>query len=385
MASGELRRVLIAYKSLPRYRLEFFEQLRDTLLENDVELTVVYGQAVGADIRKSDSCELRSGIFRRNRVITLAGRPVIWQAIESRLLSQDLIIVEQASKLLLNYRLLLRQSLGGASVGFWGHGENLQRHTASAVGEAVKRKVSTLPHWWFAYTEGSKQRVERLGYPASRITVVQNAIDTTGLRDGIDALSCEDLEDFRQEYALRKGLIAIYIGSLYAEKRLEFLIAAASEIGAMLPGFRLLVGGDGPLRGLVERAAAESPVIRYLGRLDGRRRHVALAAADITLMPGLVGLAVLDAFAAGAPIVTTDVPYHSPEIEYVRSGENGIVLPRSASSSDYATAVACLLSDGQRLERLQAGCVVASGRYTTEEMVRRFSEGVHGALERRAA
>jgi L-malate glycosyltransferase len=38
------------------------------------------------------------------------------------------------------------------------------------------------------------------------------------------------------------------------------------------------------------------------------------------LMPGLVGLAVLDAFADGIPRVTTVIEYHSPEIEYLVPG-----------------------------------------------------------------
>src|SRR6266536_4368128 len=57
---------------------------------------------------------------------------------------------------------------------------NLQRARRGA--EAVKRVASRLPHWWFAYTEGSRARVEALGFSPERITVVQNAVDTAGLR-----------------------------------------------------------------------------------------------------------------------------------------------------------------------------------------------------------
>ena len=45
------------------------------------------------------------------------------------------------------------------------------------------------------------------------------------------------------------------------------------------------------------------------------------------LLPGAVGLGVLDSFAFDVPLVTVDLPYHGPEIDYVRDGENGVKLP----------------------------------------------------------
>jgi hypothetical protein len=36
--------------------------------------------------------------------------------------------------------------------------------------------------------------------------------------------------------------------------------------------------------------------------------------SKLVLMPGLVGLAVLDASALEVPLVTTAVPYHTPEL-----------------------------------------------------------------------
>ena len=43
----------------------------------------------------------------------------------------------------------------------------------------------------------------------------------------------------------------------------------------------------------------------------------ALSRANLMLIPGLVGLAVVDSFAAQCPVVTTDFRGHSPEFEYI--------------------------------------------------------------------
>ena len=73
-------------------------------------------------------------------------------------------------------------------------------------------------------------------------------------------------------------------------------------------------------------------------------------------MPGLVGLAVVDSFAAGCPLVTVDLDLHSPEIEYLRDGVNGVCLPGGTGPAAYAEAVADLLDDPARLEVLREGC-----------------------------
>jgi glycosyltransferase involved in cell wall biosynthesis len=97
------------------------------------------------------------------------------------------------------------------------------------------------------------------------------------------------------------------------------------------------------------------------------------------MMPGLVGLVVVDAFAAGLPLVTTRIDTHSPEIEYLEPGVNGLVTEPDAGS--LATACVELLQSPPLLERLRAGCSESSRVYTLEAMVERFARGVQDALD----
>ena len=98
------------------------------------------------------------------------------------------------------------------------------------------------------------------------------------------------------------------------------------------------------------------------------------------LLPGVVGLSVLDAFAMEVPLVTIELSGHGPEIDYLRDGENGLKLPAGTGPQGYAEAVAALLSDGARYERLKEGCRSAAQVYTLEAMVGRFADGVLEAL-----
>jgi hypothetical protein len=100
-------------------------------------------------------------------------------------------------------------------------------------------------------------------------------------------------------------------------------------------------------------------------------------------MPGLVGLAILDSFALEVPLVTTSDVAHSVEIAYLEHDVNGLMVSADeVTPAMYAESVVSLLRDPVRLERLRRRCRDDRQRYTIEEMVRRFADGVEAALER---
>jgi len=374
--------VTIVTKSLPHYRIAFFEALRSELERYGVTLGLVYGLPSAEEATKQDTAAISWGHPIRNRRIAFGRRSFWWQPCAELVRGSDLVIVEQASKLLLNYVLLARQTMGGSRVAFWGHGRNFQGHAASRLGESVKRLISRWPHWWFAYTEGSAEVVRQLHYPPDRITVVQNAIDTAALRRRRASVSEEELATLRLRWDIRSRNVAIFVGGLYAEKRIQFLIDAARALRRRVVDFELIVIGAGPDQVLVEEAAREHRWIHYPGPSLGTDKVPFFSLSKVMLLPGLVGLGVLDSFALEIPLVTVDLAYHSPEVDYLRHGENGVKLPAGTDPEEYAVAVSCLLCDERAREHLQAGCRVAAQTYTIEAMVSRFAAGVILAIGR---
>jgi glycosyltransferase involved in cell wall biosynthesis len=370
--------VHIVYRHVPQYRREFYDSLRSELAERGINLHLIYGQPIGTDAAKSDAVVIPWGERIHNRVVSVAGKPLCYQPVFRRTRASDLVIVEQASKLLVNYLLLARSAVGGASVALWGHGVNSQPD-GSLVGrlaEVVKRWYSTAPLWWFAYTAGTADIVASLGFPRRKITVVQNALDTTQLREWLDDLPKTE----------SNKLTCLYMGALYADKRIDFLLDAAQQIAELRPAFELVVAGDGPLRRVVEDAAARHPFIQYVGPVFGPEKARLLRVARLLLIPGAVGLVVLDGFASGTPLVTTAVRNHGPEVEYIENGINGVVVEECDSSGAYAKAVVGLLDDEETMAALASTCEVAASRYSLPQMVSRFAEGIESALmeQRRA-
>ncbi|MDP9351289.1 MAG: group 1 glycosyl transferase, partial [Chloroflexota bacterium] len=92
---------------------------------------------------------------------------------------------------------------------------------------------------------------------------------------------------------------------------------------------------------------------------------------------------VLDSFALEVPLVTTAVPSHGPEIDYLEDGVNGVVVRETDNPAMYASAVARLLKDGNLRGKLVSGCRSSKDKYTVEEMAERFASGVRTALGQR--
>lgn len=374
-----VKRVLIIYRFLPQYRKPFYELLKERLADSGIDLALIYGDGAPEDRAKQDLVALPWAHFAPNRIYSLFGQQLYWQPVAHHAKGYDLVIVEQASKLLINYYLQFHQLLGVAKVALWGHGKNFQATANNKPGELIKKLVSRQAHWWFAYNERSKKIVEALGYPSSRITTVQNAIDTRQLKQYLEEIGESQKRNIRQRYGLLGRNLCVYCGGMYREKRLKFLLDAAIQIRRRVPDFELVLIGGGKERDLVEEAAARYPWIHYLGPLFEREKVEIFSIARLYLMPGLVGLGILDAFALGVPLVTTDIPWHSPEIDYLQPGINGVMTAPEVDS--YAAAVAALLEDDAAYQALRANAFQDGSKYTIENMVTNFHDGILSALQ----
>lgn len=156
-----------------------------------------------------------------------------------------------------------------------------------------------------------------------------------------------------------------FMGRINPEKGLLTLAAAAGRLAqqADLPPWKIILrgptevarGGGGP--GFVERLQTVSPALWREGRLElapALNDPVALARAyrllDVFCYPTEAAegeahpVAVLEAMAAGRPVVATDLPCFADQL---RSGENSLLVPPGAAAA-LAEALAQLLRDSAR-------------------------------------
>jgi glycosyltransferase involved in cell wall biosynthesis len=142
-----------------------------------------------------------------------------------------------------------------------------------------------------------------------------------------------DAEKFHPRYrdeAMRSALsdghpdetILLYVGRLSTEKQIHHLRAVLEAV----PGTRLAIVGDGPYREELEQHFAGTPT-KFMGYMTGEPLSRAYASADIFTFTSAMesfGLVLVEAMAAGLPVVTTLV---GGAKDIIQPGINGYTYP----------------------------------------------------------
>ena len=378
--AGE-RVVAVLLKNLNQYRVPFYEVVREDLRAHNIELRLIVADGMTEDHAKGDRATLPWAEHRSFREFSLAGKKLLWQPGFDTASGADLIITEQASKQLFNIILAYGQRGLHTRLAFWGHGKNFQTSIEGSSGEGLKRRLTQKSHWFFAYNALSAEAAIEAGMPADRITSVMNATDTENIRAVLAALPPSTDADVRTQLNMGAGPVILCMGGMYPPKRPSYLLEAARELRELVPDVELLVIGGGSEQHLVAEAAEQHPWIHATGPIYGDERLRLASVAALQVMPGLVGLNVVDAFGLGLPTVTTDIDYHSPEIDYLVDGVNGVIIAGDPSPAEFAAGTAKVLADSHRLNALREAADLTGRELTIENMAQNFAEGVVHALD----
>lgn len=376
--------LLVITPWIPAYNVPFYDRLDKALAQHDIQLIVARCEAPPSMVRRADTSGGRWALDLPTSWIRFGAWEIPRRRITSfmRQLQPDLVVVEQALHNPETYLLLLRRARGRYGVAMWGHGRSYSTQQ-SAPSAALKQWLTRRGDWFFAHTQSGADHVTRHGFPRARVSVLNNTIDTEQLQADLDAIDPRELDDFRREHALTPGRTTLFLGGVDEKKGIGFLLESARIAGEMLPGFVMLIAGDGDSMPVAQAARADGVPVRLLGRADGRAKALALSSADVLAIPEAVGLVAVDALVSGRPIVTTGQSLHGPEYDYLVPGETSVVAMHTAD--DYARALVSTLRATDRLTRMQAAAREAARRYTLEHMVDSFVDGVLGWQDLRRA
>lgn len=376
-----MRKVLFIQRVLADYRVPFFLKLHDVLRESNIQLRVIAGLAWPEEAVRDELDQLPFG----NRVKNLRlWKNVYWQqGVNKASTEGDLVIFEQANAALHLYPLLLRSRVAATQkMAFWGHGRNLNSASQTDLRERWKCLWLHRVDWWFAYTGITHDILLQQGYPRDRITVVNNSIDTTQLRQAASRCTADEKNQLFTrlfgEARSQSTRVGVFCGRLTPLKWIPFLLEMIQRVRAECPDFKMILIGDGPDRFAVESFCAANPWCAYVGPQHGQARVPSLALGDIWINPGMTGLAILDALALGIPFISTANGIHSPEISYLRPGANGL-LP-NPDRDECAAAITKLLRDEQTLKDMKKQAQKDAELYSIEKMVDRFHDGIGAAI-----
>lgn len=373
-----MKKVLIIQTQMKQYRAPLWAQLNDSLRRDGIELTVAYSDPSESERPKNDNCELPAEYGRKVKGLWLWPDGLVYQPLLRRATASDLIIVEQSNRLLLNHFLIPVSRMGFKRVAFWGQGSNYQPNQMR-LSEWYRRIVLDWVSWWFAYTAGTARYLEANGVSSSKITVLHNSVDTLKIREQIQTLTPHDRAALRDKLGIPVNApTGIFCGMLDKVKGIPFLIESVRIIKARIPQFHLILVGGGPEQNTVLRLIEGLDWVHYVGPRFGREKTGFMAISDAFLLPCKVGLAIVDAFAASLPLVTTRFEFHAPEFEYLEHGVNALIS--DAGPAAYAETVSALFSQPDYLARLKAGASASAEKYSIENMAENFRAGIRSCL-----
>ena len=184
---------------------------------------------------------------------------------------------------------------------------------------------------------------DRFDVPGERIAVIPNAVTLAPPAPRDAALRARVLLG-------QRAPLVLTVARLDAQKGVAYLLDAAAEV----PDAIFVIAGEGPERATLE-ARASALGIAHRVRFLGHRRDVPplLAIADLFVLPSLwegLPLSVLEAMAAGVPVVATRI---GGTDELVRDGETGTLAPPENGSA-LAEAIRAALYDRERALRMAA-------------------------------
>lgn len=185
-----------------------------------------------------------------------------------------------------------------------------------------------------AVSSQERTAIGRLGIPLRKVVCILNAVDPP-----------PPGPDRRSELGLAPDDTVIgFVGRCSRQKAIDELVAAFALVQKKVPTARLLVIGDGPGKEAArQQAEAEGCAadIRWLGACDARAWYPSF---DLLALPSRyegLSYTLLEAAAAGLPIVATDV---GGVRDVVADGLTGCIVPPGDTAA-LAEALAMLAQD----------------------------------------
>jgi glycosyltransferase involved in cell wall biosynthesis len=369
-------KVLVLQEQVPPYRVPFFRSLADELHGRGLALHVISSSALpGID-------ELG---FRHQRVLTSRGgifglEEIYGERVAALVLPHDAryapvatvtrLLQSRGRKQLL-WGMGLARRYGMASAAYSDPAATARRYGIAwaryrrPAAEAVRRlMLSTCDHY-LSYTESSTKNLLDGGFDAARITTLNNAVEALATREQVLT-------------AQRVPLQILFVASLVEDKEPLTAVELVNRLRLLVPGTTLHIVGDGPLRPQCEKAANGNEWVYYHGPQRGRCLRDLALESDIAIIPGRVGLAVLEMASAGLPMVTFAASLHGAEIAYLKDGINGLFMDGDINAA--AKELGALLTERPALERMRNEALSTASKYTVRNMAVNFADGVTATL-----
>lgn len=190
---------------------------------------------------------------------------------------------------------------------------------------------------------------------------------------------------FRQRFLRSSNhRMLLFLGRITPVKQLDLLLQAFAEVTASSSDTVLVIAGPDE-KGHLQKLERLAEVLKirqsvvFTGGLQREDVAAALADADVFVFPSRhesFGLAVVEAMAAGVPVIVSD---QVGMASFVREARAGIVIPPEKET--FASAISCLLDDPTAaMEMGKRGRDLVREEFAWETIVPRLANAYENAI-----
>jgi glycosyltransferase involved in cell wall biosynthesis len=359
----------------PRYRDDLYAQM--VRIDDQLALEVIASETDFLGVRSVKPSSGYEATYPLVPVRIGAGRFLFiwyrgWPRTEPGV---DAVVLDGNPRILNNYVEAVRCWWRRTPVVWWGQGFAVEsRGLARRLRQWLMR--SGLFAHLLLYTDVERAAYLQIGVDPTRVSALNNGIDSHAVAAAVMRWTPSALEAFRDQHRLSGMRWVVFLGRLRPRSGAEIL----PEVVKQLPvSVGLIIIGDGPLR---------ASVAEHLGRLglDARVRWAGalyddddlvpwMTSADCMFYPGSVGLSLIHAFAFGLPAVLNRDPVsHNPEFAAFEEGVNGISFSIEDGPRGMAHAIENVMGDATRLHRLRAAAIATvATTFNVRDMAKRFT------------
>lgn len=216
----------------------------------------------------------------------------------------------------------------------------------------LQRHISDM-EWWLTYeayqviccSRYMRDELRRVfQVPDDKIAVIPNGVKVNQFAD-----VHENLNHWRNQWALPEESIVFYVGRHVHEKGLDLLLDAVPRVLAKRPQTKFIIAGTGPMHDELKKIAHRMGIghkVLFAGFIDDLTRNSLYRLADVAVFPSRYepfGIVALEAMAAQAPLVVSDIGGFA---EIVSHNENGLTF-YSGNAESLSHTILALLDDKQ--------------------------------------
>jgi glycosyltransferase involved in cell wall biosynthesis len=216
--------------------------------------------------------------------------------------------------------------LAGKHVIFWSHG---WPRLENGIKDWIRCLFYRIGHGMVLYSNRSKAIGVSKGFDPRNLHVIYNSLECAEQEERRGAMAYAGIHRVRSRLFKTPGRpLVICTGRLVQYRRLELLIEAMSLLHEHAHPVNLLLVGDGPerscLQELVRTKGLQDSVVFYGACYEGHELAELITAANVTVIPGRVGLTAVQSLTYGVPVISHDDPDdQGPEWEAIVPGVNG--------------------------------------------------------------